>query len=184
MDSRKDFFDVIERELQLKSMEDWYNVSTEEVNKLGGSGLLSKYYGGSMFKALAHIYPEHDWKAWRFSRVPTGFWQDKRNQFELMEWLVKKLFVSKFEDWYRISVQQIERIVPCRTLFKQESFGDILQSVYPEHDWDINKLETRVEPIKAAQRILFMLLKELFPTSGKCHFLKSHLSSHLRRLFR
>lgn len=43
--NHKIFFDELFNELNLKSWNEWYNVSLMQVNSLGGRGLLSKHYG-------------------------------------------------------------------------------------------------------------------------------------------
>ncbi len=52
----------------MKDPSDWYYVSIQQVAKYGGSGLLHRY-GNSLTQALRSIYPQHNWKAWRFSDI-------------------------------------------------------------------------------------------------------------------
>ena len=47
-------------------MDDWYNVTQEDIQKNGGIALLQQH-SNSPSKALQNIYPEHDWELWRFS---------------------------------------------------------------------------------------------------------------------
>lgn len=48
--------------------EDWYNVSVIDVKSNGGTGLLARY-NFSLYRCLKTVYPEHDWKVWKFSKV-------------------------------------------------------------------------------------------------------------------
>ena len=41
-----------------------------DIERYGGGGLIHKYYGGSIMKALNHIYPEHRWIPWKFRYTP------------------------------------------------------------------------------------------------------------------
>ncbi len=43
--------------VELKNLEEWYKVSTRDVKRLGGSGLLKQYK--SMYTLLKTLYPEY-----------------------------------------------------------------------------------------------------------------------------
>lgn len=43
--------------MKVVTWEDWYNVTTSDVLENGGAGLLTAYYGTSLMRALAAIYP-------------------------------------------------------------------------------------------------------------------------------
>jgi hypothetical protein len=51
-----------------------------------GFSLMKNHYGRSLYKALATIYPEHQWDVRNFKRAPRGHWKDQTNQ--------KKFFVE------------------------------------------------------------------------------------------
>ncbi len=51
---------------EIKDLKDWYFVTTNQIRKYGGNGLL-KYYNGSLIKALRILYPEGDLQEYRFS---------------------------------------------------------------------------------------------------------------------
>lgn len=72
--------------LRCKIYEDWYKISTEDIIKHGGVGLL-KIYSGSLTKLLASIFPSVDWKLWQFNKVPNGFWNELVNQKKFVDWL-------------------------------------------------------------------------------------------------
>jgi hypothetical protein len=48
-------------QLNIKSIEDWYNVSTSQVLQKAGRGFLD-YYGKSLINALTTIYPHYQWE--------------------------------------------------------------------------------------------------------------------------
>ena len=54
--------------MNYKSMDDWYNVTTERIHKNGGGGLLSTYYNNSPSSALQNIYPQHNWELEKFKK--------------------------------------------------------------------------------------------------------------------
>jgi hypothetical protein len=63
----KKFFDWLLIKLGYKCMDDWYNVTQEDIKKHGGKRLLNGYFKGSPSRALLHIYSEHNWQLERFN---------------------------------------------------------------------------------------------------------------------
>src|SRR3712207_7308829 len=39
-----------------RSMDDWYNVTQEDIGKYGGAGLLTSYFNSSQYQALKTVY--------------------------------------------------------------------------------------------------------------------------------
>src|SRR5690348_9510194 len=68
------FFDWLFIQLGYKEMDDWYNVTQEDIHKYGGSRLLNGYYSDSPSKALQSVYPEHEWMMWKFGQTSKSFW--------------------------------------------------------------------------------------------------------------
>jgi hypothetical protein len=72
------FFDELGKKLQIKTLDDWYKISTEDIVQNGG-GRIFYYYGNSLIKGrrllntlltslvLKAIYPEHQWKGYKFT---------------------------------------------------------------------------------------------------------------------
>lgn len=75
-----------------------YQISSEEIVKRGGSGLLARY-NNSFYVALAKAFPEHDWLPWKFRAIPRNFWQDKEHVKKLLHYLETKLSIKSLEDW-------------------------------------------------------------------------------------
>ena len=68
-------------------------------------------------------------------------------------------------------MEHIFRLAP-RTLFLRLSLKQLLAKTYPDYSWDQNRFsETKV--LKASQRILLALIKEIFPNSGSVRLLFS-----------
>ena len=99
-ENHKLYFDWLGHQLEYTCMEDWYNVTAEDIQRNKGAGVLS-YYGNSPAKALQKIYPHHIWKMnlfrnkilrhhastfiqdisqQKFTKLPNGFWENKINQ--------------------------------------------------------------------------------------------------------
>src|SRR4051812_17839702 len=83
----KQLFDRSSAQLGHKHMDDWYNVTQEDIYKCGGRGILNSYYNGSSSKALQSLYPEHKWRLWRFGgTVPKGYWENSEHRRAFFDW--------------------------------------------------------------------------------------------------
>lgn len=69
--------------------------------KHGGRGLLH-LYNDKVHDVVMAVYPEHDWKIWRFMRVFDDWWDKLPNQRFFMRDLQKKLGFNGMEDWYKV----------------------------------------------------------------------------------
>jgi hypothetical protein len=58
---------------------------------------------------LQDLYPEHDWKVWKFSKVPAGYWNQVKNQRELFESLAQEFKLHTPQDWSKISVVDLRQ---------------------------------------------------------------------------
>eukprot|EP01118_Nematostelium_gracile_P008957 TRINITY_DN2995_c0_g1_i2.p1 TRINITY_DN2995_c0_g1~~TRINITY_DN2995_c0_g1_i2.p1 ORF type:complete len:358 (-),score=67.60 TRINITY_DN2995_c0_g1_i2:91-1164(-) len=162
--NQKMFVDDLENELGIKSKEDWYHVSRKEVMARGGGTMLDLYFGGSLFKLLTSFYPHHDWIQWKFSRVENKFWTKMRDYRKLIHYLSDSLKINQIEDWYHVSIKQIQERIPL-TVFQTTSLSAMLQEAYPDHLWDKKRLEWSKTSKGAAQRDLLLCVQELFPGS-------------------
>jgi hypothetical protein len=61
-----------------------------------------------MIKALKSIYPQYNFKAFKFRDIPRTYWNDKNNQREYFDELAVELKVSGVEDWYNISIEEVQ----------------------------------------------------------------------------
>src|SRR4051794_29811376 len=105
--TRKHFFDRLGKKLGYTKMEDWYNVRQEDIYKHKGKILLIHLYQGSPSKALQHIYPQHNWKLWKFKMSPKGYWEKTENQKEFLNWVGDQLGYKCMEEWYKVGQEDI-----------------------------------------------------------------------------
>ena len=98
-------------------------------------------------------YPDHHWKPWKFTRVPSGWWHDVENQRSFWSDLRHELGLDTLESLYQITRTQIiqyggqflNRITFFVYLTHQlgrglmqlynESPLKALQVAYPNHEW-------------------------------------------------
>jgi hypothetical protein len=84
----------------------------------------------------------------------------------MIHWLSGILRIQHLDDWYRVSWQQIGRVL-SPLFFGTNSLEWMLQEVYPNHIWNVSKLQTKLGNMKASQRMLVQITKEIFPDSGE-----------------
>eukprot|EP01122_Echinamoeba_exundans_P003379 TRINITY_DN13490_c0_g1_i1.p1 TRINITY_DN13490_c0_g1~~TRINITY_DN13490_c0_g1_i1.p1 ORF type:complete len:813 (-),score=56.65 TRINITY_DN13490_c0_g1_i1:127-2565(-) len=137
---RREFFDYLAKEkLDIKTMDDWYNISKNQFSAAGGSSVLATAYKGlPLSEALLDIYPEHEWQFWRFATAPGRNWI--RQQLpRLSQWLQlieTELEISKPEQWYQIARENLipygsKNILPAF----DESLYELLRHVKSEISW-------------------------------------------------
>lgn len=69
--NQQKFLEWLKEHLNINSMEDWYNVSYNEIADLGGIRLL-QVRSFSLYEALRAGYPHHHWEEFKFKR-----WQNQ-----------------------------------------------------------------------------------------------------------
>ena len=52
---------------------------------------------------ISTIFHEKEWLPWKFETVPNGFWNDKNNQRNFLEWLGNELGFKNQDDWYKVT---------------------------------------------------------------------------------
>jgi hypothetical protein len=90
----------------------------------------------SIISALRTVYPEVDWKPWKFSKALSNSWDDVNNQRSVCDEAAKQLGIQNPEDWYKVSAAQLLHS-PARQLLQHHSHSVIkmLKSAYPEVKW-------------------------------------------------
>lgn len=160
---QSEFFSRLGDQLGYTQMDDWYNVTTEDITKNGGASVLAKY-NYSPSKALMCIYPQHNWMIWRFKIAPFGYWEhvldDVPQLTKLIEWLGEKLGCRDVQDWQRVSMLEVNKVV---SIGSNRLLLQILQKVYSQHSWQTSK---KISQKKSMQWKLVKAVKQLFPNEG------------------
>ena len=133
---RHRFLERVKQHFQIQSLADWNQISTRDLVMQGGSGLLAKY-GGSLEELLKSEFPEEDWQSLDLRpRVRAGYWTEERMRAHV-EMVGTKLGIQELEDWSRVSVKQFKEASGDRAYQNDfPTFFDLLQAVYPQHDWN------------------------------------------------
>jgi hypothetical protein len=69
---QREFMQEMAGKLNVKKMEDWYNVTRSDIIANGGATLISRHHD-SPIQLLTAIFPDYSWLPWKFSNVPQGF---------------------------------------------------------------------------------------------------------------
>jgi hypothetical protein len=103
----------LEAQLSIKKLDDWYRVKIADITSRGGSTYIFllqverfsflQHFGNSMGNVLFTLYPEHPWKLWKFGQVPRGFWENKQNVSEYLDWLSEQYGLANIvNDWSKL----------------------------------------------------------------------------------
>src|SRR5689334_22377665 len=107
---KRELLDGLHVRLGHKSMDDWYTVTGEDIEKYGGNRLL-RYFNGSIPVALAVVYPEHNWMMWRFKTIPKLYLNlvltNQQEAGRMMGWLGEKLSIKNLHEWYKVSSTEL-----------------------------------------------------------------------------
>jgi hypothetical protein len=123
-------------ELQFKNWEDWYNIRGDQVVEHDGGGFLRKY-NNNPIRMLQSVFPSYPWLPWKFFAVPDGYWKNKENQKQFLDWLAPQLQIRTWEDWYSVTGGTIAQH-GGRWLLQDHydnSVPALLSSVYPNYPW-------------------------------------------------
>jgi hypothetical protein len=139
--NQRRFFDSIVSDKNFASLDGFYELSTKDVNDSGGAGLLSAKYNRSVYQALQAVYPEHKWIGWKFSTLPTGFWDDYQNRRDFFDSMIKNLGISidRPENLKKITTKHVKQHGGAWMLakFYNNSVSDAISDIYPALRWRI-----------------------------------------------
>jgi hypothetical protein len=159
--NQRQYADDLFQELHFTKIEDWYGIKSEDMKQRGGSAFLQRH-GDSCMRALQFVYPEFNWKLWKFGAVPRGFWDDDNNLHSYVNWLADELNIMDLEDWQFVSR---EKLATFRGSFVVHKFGGLialLSKLNPSYNWKPRSALHTI-PSKKGQRILFKNIESLFP---------------------
>ncbi len=133
--NRRAFMEWLERKLRIREPEDWYQLTSGTVRRLGGTTLLSRYYGHSVHTMVSDYVPWYDFKEWLFPVAPSGFWKDAANRRRYLAWLGEKLGYHEFEDWYQLTMKDVKRNRGV-TLSRMYCHPyTLLKTHFPKYEW-------------------------------------------------
>eukprot|EP01114_Cavostelium_apophysatum_P017812 TRINITY_DN5375_c0_g1_i1.p1 TRINITY_DN5375_c0_g1~~TRINITY_DN5375_c0_g1_i1.p1 ORF type:complete len:517 (-),score=158.27 TRINITY_DN5375_c0_g1_i1:2205-3755(-) len=159
--NHRKFFEDLAAHLAIKHHEDWYRVQKKDIVEFGGSSLVGSYYGDSPSKAIMAVFPEVAWQPWKFSKMPNHFLDEDTHAKELIEHAASKLGISKPEDWYSVTQQQLHNEHLWTLVLKNGGLISLLTKYYPDKRWDHKKIFFS----RKIQLHLFAIVRDVFPNA-------------------
>jgi hypothetical protein len=132
------------KEVNIESREGWYNITAKDIHQYGGEYLMRKFFGNSVVRTLQFVYPDYQWLAWKFQQpVFPGFWNDRINRKEFMDWFGSQLGYKILDDWYNITTVDFVKNGGGSLLYItfDGSILETLSSIYSTHQWDPLKFQ-------------------------------------------
>ena len=136
-ENRLTWCEAFRKQHEIKDLDDFYKYQLSDWEQFPGRCV--GFYGDSIVNMLKELYPEHQWREWRFKgQVPKHFWTHKEN---IKRWftleIAEKFGWSQMEDMYQLT-QPIITDNYGNGLSAHIINGSpiqLLQMLYPEHDW-------------------------------------------------
>lgn len=106
--NQREFLDWVGVQLGLKSLEDWYSVSLEQLVEYRASRV-AVLFGDSLSATLRAVYSDHKWLEWLFESKTgkTEFFSSLENQRAYVKWLQEMLDIRTLESWYQVDLVSI-----------------------------------------------------------------------------
>jgi len=167
-DNRRAYLEFLKKQLNMTSLEDFYNVTASVVNETGGASWASRWHGpnahthtllkgrqfllkykGSFAAAVADIYPDHKWQAWKFKQAPRNWWASLGLRFaakspdaiqmvkQYIEELAAQHNITNLKDWDKY-MKNPKRWLGTTAMTHLAFIGSlpmILPRIYPKHNW-------------------------------------------------
>jgi len=103
---QKQLVEIVGKKYGVKNPDDWYTVPKSKFLEGGGVDIL-KFFGHSLTQALIKLFDEHTWVMWKFPEIPAGWLENPANLKETMDALNKLFNITRPEQWYDVSNQEI-----------------------------------------------------------------------------
>ncbi len=87
-DNRRRYLDWLARRLRIRTPDQWYGVTVEQIADHHGVTLVA-HFRWSMLNIVKEYLPDYDWKPWLFRRVPSHYWQNHVNRHRYRDWLAE-----------------------------------------------------------------------------------------------
>lgn len=134
--NRRQYLCWLGQKLGYRCYEDWYRITTDELKRSRGGGLLAHYWNSSIVFGVQDTFREYDWKEWLFKSCPRTFWNNRRNHRRYMKWLGEQLGIRRPSDWYKVSNRDFTRHKGGAFLLHYNStISAAVMANIPHHDW-------------------------------------------------
>jgi hypothetical protein len=105
-----------------------------------GGKYIHLYHNGSQISALMEVYPDYDWKPWKFENIPQGYWEPSENRSKYMDWLENVFDIKDSKSWYQITSGNV--VLNCGHGFMAKYNNSLIEALkvhYPNQNWNASK---------------------------------------------
>lgn len=111
-------------------------VTMKDVADFGGRQMIRRYYDGSLYVALASLYPHVSWPQWALERVDPAFWDVESHRLAFLTWFEKRRGIELPHEWFSVTKLQIVESGGQHLLRRfGGSLPQLLAAHYPEEPW-------------------------------------------------
>jgi hypothetical protein len=131
-------------------LDDFYNISAQDIKEYASSALLDNCYNRSLITALETVYSNHSWLPWRFAQnVAPGYWENDETHRKFLEWLGIQIGFKSMDDWYNVTQKHIRANGGSGLL--SSKYGNspykLVMSVYKNHQWHLQRFRDPISTI-------------------------------------
>jgi len=168
-ENRRAFMERVAKEMGVKEVSDWKNVSYREVVAMGGTALAREF--PTILSLVADAFPEYSegvsvHKVTK--RLPKSHWKEERlkeNVRSFLDHVKDELSLVNDGDWTRVSHEQLGTLGGYALLNRGFKLVDLLRIAYPTVTWDPVQFESG-SSMRAAQRNLLQQVRGIFITTA------------------
>jgi hypothetical protein len=131
------YIDWLAEKKQYKTIEDLYNLRTEDFKSNSGMGIISKF-NNTIQTILEAVYPEKTWLPFLFTIATMSSQKDRTTHIVYLKWLEKKLGITSPEQWYDKCNKPLFDINKGNGLIRNSYNGSptsFIYTMYPDYPW-------------------------------------------------
>jgi very-short-patch-repair endonuclease len=125
--------------MNIVNPEDCYDIEKKDIHSFeNGVSIFSKYFNDNRFTLCKYMFPEYDFKGWKFNTTIQNTWNDKKNIRDFMDELGTIIGYTSLDDFYKLRQRDILDNDGSGMLVKKYDtcVFKCLLDIYPEKDWD------------------------------------------------
>ncbi len=136
IENQKLWFNDLREHYGFDSNEDLYDLTVSKISDFYGITCVVALYDGSPSELVRALIPEYDWKIYKFSNTPQGYWDDRKNLQSWFEDMRRHYGFNKNEDLYNINLKMILDFHGRTPISKfNDSKINLIRHLIPEFDW-------------------------------------------------
>lgn len=134
--NKNDYLKWFEKKLNIKSIDDWYNISVKDFKNNYGSTLISAYFDGSIASIVKYKFPRLNIDYTKFNRTSPKHLNLKSltSVKKLIDDRAKDLGFKFPDDYYKFSLRKHLKEIRL-SYFNVNSLSELLNKLYPEYQF-------------------------------------------------